>query len=142
MKRLILSFIFLPFAGKAGLHSFRLSSTNLVEVRSGEWPMNLERDIENRDTSYSLLFRDQQVSSGVMMDTLPFPNLEQLKYFEKALTVLKTGNNGDIAHFKDYSIKRADRKYDGVWYLLRIKWGLTNFRQPEADLMIKTIRNL
>ena len=142
MKRLILSILVIPFASKTGFKLEQPSSTNLVEVRSGDWPMNLERSIEQSDTSYSLLFRDQQVMTGVVMDTLAFPNLEQLKYFQKALVVLKTGSNGDIAKFKEYSIKRAEAKRDGVWYILRIKWGLTNFQQPEADLMIKTIKNL
>jgi len=76
------------------------------------------------------------------MDTLSFSNLQQLRYFEKALTTLKSGNNGDIAKFKDYSLKRADKKYEGIWYILRHQWGSTDFRQPEADIMIKTIRSL
>ena len=142
MKRLILSALFLPFAVKPGLNHVHSNSTNLVEVRSGDWPMNLERTIEKSDTSYSLLFRDQQVVTGVVMDTLPFPDLVQLKYFEEALSTLKTGNNGDIAKFKDYSIKRAEVKREPVWYILRIKWGLTNFQQPESDIMIRTIKNL
>ena len=142
MKRLILSALFLPFAGKTGHFWVHANSTNLVEVRSGDWPINLERTIEKSDTSYSLLFRDQQVVTGVVMDTLPFPDLVQLKYFEEALSTLKTGNNGDIAKFKDYSIKRAEVKREPVWYILRIKWGLTNFQQPESDIMIRTIKNL
>jgi hypothetical protein len=142
MKRLILCGLFLPIAGKAGFTGMHSYSTNIVEVRSGDWPMNLERTIEKSDTSYSLLFRDQQVVTGVVMDTLPFSNLEQLKYFEKALSALKTGTNGDIAKFKDYSIKRAEVKREGIWYILRIKWGLTNFQQPESDLMIRTIKTL
>ena len=142
MKRLILSALFLPFVVKPGLNHVHSNSTNLVEVRSGDWPMNLERTIEKSDTSYSLLFRDQQVVTGVVMDTLPFPDLVQLKYFEEALSTLQTGNNGDIAKFKDYSIKRAEVKREAVWYILRIKWGLTNFQQPESDIMIRTIKNL
>lgn len=142
MKRLILCSLFLPFAGNAGSHRALSSSTNLVEIRSGAWPMNLEREIDYRDTSYALLFRDQEVVNGVAMDTLPFPNLQQLKYFQKALTYLKTANNGDITKFRDYSIKRADKKYDGAWYILRVKWGSTDFKQPEADIMIKTIKGL
>jgi hypothetical protein len=67
--------------------------------------------------------------------------LEQLRYFQQGLSALKTGNNGDIAKYKDYSIKRAQQKNEGIWYILRIKWGLTSFQQPEADLMIKTIKN-
>jgi hypothetical protein len=142
MKKLILSALFLPFAGHAGFIPVHSSSTHLVEIRSGAWPMNLERDIDYRDTSYALMFRDQEVVNGVAMDTLPFPNLQQLKYFQKALSALKVGNNGDIARFRDYSVKRADKKYDGPWYILRVKWGSTDFKQPEADIMINTIRGL
>ena len=141
MKRLILSAFLLPFAGKAGFHSSH-SADNLVEVRSGQWPISLERNIDRSGTSYSLIFRDQQVLTGDVEDTLVFSNLEQLKYFEKALTVLKTGHNGDIARFKDYTLKRADKKLDGVWYMLQPKYGTTDFQQPEADIMTRTIRGL
>src|SRR5882757_6721789 len=102
MKKLILSALFLPFAGKAGLYpahtiaSRAADVTNVVEVRSGEWPMNLEKETERSGTSYSLIFRDQEVVTAMVLDTLPFPNLEQLKYFGTALSTLKTGNNGDI----------------------------------------------
>ena len=143
MKKLFLSVFFIPFAGTAGLPRIpSLSTTHLAEVRSGEWPMDLERDVERRDTSYSLIFRDQQLEDAVGMDTLAFPNLQQLKYLEQALTVLKSGHNGDIAKFSNYSIKRADKKFNGVWYMLRDKYGLTDFQQPEADIMCKTIKGL
>jgi hypothetical protein len=143
MKKLFLSVFFIPFAGTAGLQRIpSLSTTHLAEVRSGEWPMDLERDVDRRDTSYSLIFRDQHVEDVVVMDTLAFPNLQQLKYLGQALTVLKSGHNGDIANFSNYSIKRADKKFDGVWYILRDKYGLTDFQQPEADIMCKTIKGL
>lgn len=143
MKKLFLSALFIPFAGMAGLQRIpSLSTTHLAEVRSGEWPMDLERDVDRRDTSYSLIFRDQHVEEVVVMDTLAFPNLQQLKYLGQALTVLKSGHNGDIANFSNYSIKRADKKFDGVWYILRDKYGLTDFQQPEADIMCKTIKGL
>lgn len=138
MKKLILSVFFLPFAGKAGLYSVHLPYTNVVEIRSGDWPMNLEKD----DASYSLIFRDQEVMNAVVMDTLPFPNVEQLRYFGNALSTLKAGHNGDIAQFKNYSIKRADKKFETTQYILRIKWGITDFKQPEADIMINTIKKL
>jgi hypothetical protein len=141
MKKLILCALLLPFAGKAGLNSARFSE-NLVEVRSGTWPINLERNTDRTGISYSLIFRDQQVMNGEVLDTLVFSNLEQLKYFEKALSALKTGHNGDIARFKDYTLKRADKKYEGVWYILQPKWGTTDFQQPEADIMSKTIKGL
>jgi hypothetical protein len=139
MIKIFLTIILFPCLAVGLIKKNHAATTNLLEVRAGEWPINLERTIENRDTSYALIFRDQQFSRGVLLDTLPFPNPGQLKYFGQALTVLKNGHNGDIAQFKDYSVKRADKKYEGIWYILRIKWGLTSFQQPEADLMTKTI---
>jgi hypothetical protein len=142
MKRLILSIIFVPFAGKAPFENAQSSSTVLVEVRSGEWPISLEKATSKSGASYFLQFRDEQVLTNVVLDTLPFGDLVQLKYFEKALSVLKTGNNGDIAKFKDYSVKRAESRKEGKWYILRYQWGLTNFQQAEADTLISTIRKL
>lgn len=142
MKKLILSLIIIPFAGRAGFNSQHIHSAVLLEVRSGDWPISLEKKTENQQTSYFLQFRDQQVLTGILLDTLPFPDLTQLKYFEKALSVLKNGTNGDIAKFKDYSVKRAESRKDGKWYILRYQWGLTNFQQHEADTLISTIRKL
>ena len=142
MKRLILCSLFIPLAAKPGFNGFHSSSTNLVQIREGNWPIILERTIEKSDTSYSLQFRDEQVMTSIVMDTLPFPDVGQLKYFEKALKVLKIGNNGDIAKFKNYSVKRVDKKYEGTWYILRFQWASTEFRQTEADTIINTIKNL
>ena len=114
----------------------------LVDVRAGDWPISLEKAEGKKIAAYFLQFRDQQVLTGVVMDTLPFSDIGQLKYLEKALTALKSGTNGDIAKFKDYSIKRTDSRTDGRSYLLRLRWGLTNFRQPEADTLVSAIRKL
>jgi len=142
MKKSILFSAVLPLAGIVGFSLSNSSTTNLLEVRPDPWPINLQRIINKRDTSYALEFRDQQVLTGVMLDTLPFANLEQLKYFEQGLSVLKKGNNGDVADYKDYSIKRTDIRKEPAWYLLRFKDGLTNFQQPEADKMIDAIKGL
>lgn len=141
MKKLCLSFLFFPFTALSWL-SLDPASVNLADVRTGKWPINLEKDIDHQGTTYSLIFRDEQVETGVVMDTLVFQNLGQLQYFAKALDVLKKGHNGDIANFPDFTLKRADKRYDGIWYLLRIKFGLTDFQQPEADIMCKTINGL
>lgn len=138
-KGILISLI--PIAGITGFNMVNSSTTNLLEVRPDPWPINLQRIIDKTDTSYALEFRDQQVLSGVMLDTLPFANLEQLKYFGQGLSALKKGTNGDIANYKDYSIKRTDVKKEPAWYLLRYDGGLTNFQQPEADKMIETITN-
>ncbi|GGB17953.1 hypothetical protein [Puia dinghuensis] len=136
MKKLFLSVLLLPFA------AFHVPTENIVEVRSGAWPINLERNADGVGT-YSLIYRNQEVMSEVSLDTLTFPNLEQLRYFAKGLQALKAGHSGDIANFKDYSISRTDKKYDGgIWYLLRYQFGSTSFQQPEADIMGKTIKGL
>ncbi len=142
MKKSILISFIIPFASIAGFNMENNATINLLEVRPDPWPINLQRIINKTDTSYALEFRDQQVLTGVMLDTLPFANLEQLKYFEKGLSVLKKGTNGDIANYKDYSIKRIDVIKEPTWYLLRFDGALTNFQQPEADKMIVTIKGL
>ena len=66
-----------------------------------------------------------------------------MKFFQKGLSALKNGSTGDIAKFKEYTIKRVDVKKEGVWYILTCEEGaLTNFQQPEADKMIAAIANL
>jgi hypothetical protein len=76
-----------------------------------------------------------------VLDTLDFPNIEQLRYFGKGLVALKGGSSGDIARFKDYSLTRADKRFEGgVWYILKCEYGETSFQQPEADVINKAIK--
>jgi hypothetical protein len=140
MKKLILLSLFIPVLAKAQFTIVNTSSVNLVELRAATWPLNLQRVIKESDTTFALVFRDQQFINEVNMSTLRFRNLQQLKYFQKALSALKNGFTGDIAKFKDYTIKRADVKREGVWYILTCEDGeLTNFQQPEADKLIAAI---
>jgi hypothetical protein len=113
-----------------------MGPTNSVEIRGGKWPINMESD----GRSYLLIFRDQQVMMEEVYDTVEFANRRQLVYLDSALSVLKRGNDGDEADFSTYSIKRAEKKFDGRWYILRTKYSSTNFRQEEADAISKTIR--
>jgi len=138
MKKFILSAAFLPFAVTAGVNKVPKPFMEPVQVRSGKWPISLE----SYGSTYGLIFRDQGVMNEEVLDTIEFKNVEQLRYLDKALVALKKGNNGDEAKFGNYSVKRADKKYEGVWYILRMKWGSTDFRQPEADIMSKAIRGL
>ena len=120
------------------------STISLLELRQGEkWPINLQRVTKESDTCYVLQFRDQQSANSEIMTTLKFPNLTQLRYFQKGLAALKNGATGDIAKFKDYTIKRVDLKKEGIWYILNCEMGaITNFKQPEADKMITAIATL
>jgi hypothetical protein len=146
MKKLVFLSLFLAFAfaSKAQFTIVNTATINLVELRQGgTWPITLQRVTKESDTCYLLSFRDQQYTNDVIMTSLRFPNLEQLRYFQKGLSALKSGSTGDIAKFKEYTIKRIDVKKEGVWYILSCGQGATtNFQQPEADKMIAGIVNL
>ncbi|HVY74150.1 MAG TPA: hypothetical protein VG890_04930 [Puia sp.] len=142
MKKLLLIFLCVPFLGKAQFKIVNMATINLLELRSDTWPINLQRVTTPTDTTYVLNFRTQEYTNAVIMKTLTFRSLDQLKYFEKALSALKVGSNGDVAEFKDYTLKRVDVKQDGIWYTLNYDGALTNFKQAEADKMISTISSL
>ncbi len=147
MKKLIVLSLFIPFFAKAQFVIVNTSTISLIEPRTGTWPLDLQRIIKESDTSYVLAFRDQQEVNSVNMITLKFGDVKQLKFFQGALTYLKTGQTGDIAKFKDYSIKRMDVKKPGVkgtvWYIFITNDGSqTNFQQPEADKMIAAIKSV
>lgn len=140
MKKLIFLSLFLPFFAKAQFTIVNTSTTSLVELRQGTWPLDLQRIVKESDTTYVLVFRDQQFDKAVNMYTLRFRDTEQLKYFKKALAALKNGSSGDIAKFKEYSIKRVDVKKEPVSYILTCADGAqTNFQQPDADKMVAAI---
>src|SRR5215469_9436960 len=123
----LLSLFVLPFASKGQFTITNSSTTSLLQVRDGTWPMELQRIIKEYDTCYVLEFRDQQYSNVINMTDLRFGNMQQLRYFMQGLAALKKGGTGDIAKFKDYSIKRIDVK-GAICYTLSLGEGeLTNF---------------
>ena len=65
------------------------------------------------------------------------PGYEQLYKVQRNFN-----SNGEILTYKDYTLGRADKKFEGIWYLLRYQFGSTSFQQPEADIMGKTIKGL
>jgi hypothetical protein len=150
MKNLLVLVLFIPFISKAQFTVSNNSVTSLVELRTGTWPLDLQRIIKDTDTCYVLQFRDQQVTSDVNMSSLRFGDIGQLRWFEKGLTTLKsTGSNGETLNYKGYTIKRMDVKSDTnpkksvIWYLVTTNDGpVTNFQQSEADKMIATIKTL
>jgi len=139
MKNLFLSLLTLPVA--ALIYSWTaVRPPDSVEIRSGQWPILLERTTDRPGVNFSLIFRDQSETIENVLDTLDFADVNQLRYFDQGLTALKKGNNGDCAHYKDYSITRSDKKFEGVYYILRADYGETVFRQTEADIMSRVIR--
>jgi len=145
MKKLVFLAVFSCFVAgaKAQFTIVNTSTTSLIEPRTGAWPLDLQRIIKESDTCYVLSFRDQQYTSSVNMSTLRFANTVQLRYLEQALTILKKGHDGDVAKFKDFSVKRSEAKKADVWYILTCTSGeITNFQQPEADKMVAAIHVL
>ena len=139
MKNLLLLILFSPLAMKAQFKIINSATINIADVRQGTWPISLQRITKQSDTCYVLQFRTQEYNNSVIIKTLKFRDLGQLKYFQQGLTALKTGSNGDVAEFKDYTIKRVDVYKEGTSYILTCDGGLTNFQQPEADKMIAAI---
>jgi hypothetical protein len=143
MKKIIWIALLMPFFAKAQFKIVNTATINLLELRQGSWPITLQRVTKESDTSYLLLFRNQQITDDVIMTTFKFRDMEQLKYFQQGLSALKKGSNGDMAKYKDYTIKRVDIKREGTWYVLNCnEAGVTNFQQPEADRLISAIISL
>jgi hypothetical protein len=140
MKGLFLSALILPVA--VGIYSWTaVRPPASVEVRSGQWPIHLERTTDRPGVSFSLIFRDQSEPIANVLDTLDFADIGQLRYLDSGLISLRRGTNGDCARYKDYSITRADKKFEGTYYILRADYGQTVFRQPEADIIGKAIKD-
>ena len=147
MKRLFVLLFLVPCFAKAQFTITNTSTVSLMEPRTGNYPLDLQRVIKESDTCYELAYRDQQESQSVNMETLKFGNVAQLKYFSQGLLALSKGNTGDIAKFKEYTIKRMDVKKQGqkgmVWYVLTANDGtMTQFQQPELDRMVAAIKAL
>ncbi len=139
MKKFLILILFAPLAMKAQFKIVNSATTSISDVRQGTWPISLLRVTKQNDTCYVLQFRTQEYNNSVIIKTLKFCDIKQLKYFQQGLIALKTGNNGDVAEFKDYTIKRVDIYKEQTSYILTCDGGLTNFQQPEAERMIAAI---
>jgi hypothetical protein len=142
MKQLLLLPLFLHFSGGALFNKAQYPTIDLLQVRLAPWPINLQRVIYYTDTCYALQFRDQSSMNAVAIITMDLETLEQLKYFKEGLVTLKKGVNGDIAEFRNYSIKRVGTKKENSWYILTYDGAVTNFQEPQVNRMIFIINNL
>lgn len=142
MKQILLISLFLHSSHAYVPKTGNYPTVDLINVRLAPWPINLQRVIYYTDTCYALQFRDQGLMNSVRMITMEIYNLDQLKYLELGLTTLTKGSNGDVAEFKDYSIKKVGTKKENSWYILSYDGAVTNFQQTEANRMIKIINNL
>jgi hypothetical protein len=142
MKQILLISLFFHTSSGFYVEKAHYPTIDLINVRLAPWPINLQRVIYYTDTCYALQFRDQGAMNAVTLKTMEIYNMEQLKYLEMGLTTLQKGSTGDVAEFKDYSIKKVGTKKENSWYILTYDGAVTNFQQTEANRMIKIINNL
>ncbi len=142
MKQILLIFLFLHTGHNTRMETNHYPTVDLINVRLAPWPINLQRVIYYTDTCYALQFRDQAVMNAMIIKTMEIYNMDQLKYLKLGLTTLTKGSNGDVAEFKDYSIKKVGTKKENSWYILSYDGGVTNFQQSEANRMVTIINNL
>ena len=82
MKNLLLFILLSPLAMKAQFKIVNSATINIVDVRQGTWPISLQRITKPSDTCYVLQFRTQEYNNSVIIKTLKFRDLGQLKYFQ------------------------------------------------------------
>jgi len=113
-----------------------------MQVRLAPWQINMQRIIYYTDTCYALQFRDQSTMNSVAIKTMDLETLEQLKYFREGLVTLKKGNTGDVAEYRNYSLKKVGIKKENTWYILSYDRAVTNFQEAQANRMIFIIDQL
>src|SRR5215475_11538329 len=141
MKQLLLIPIFLQMSSGSPFQKSNYPTVDLMTVRLEPWSINMQRVIYYTDTCYAVQFRDQATVNGVYIKTLDLETLEQLKYFRDGLITLKKGANGDVAEYRNYSIKKVGTKKENSWYILNYGSAVTNFQEPQVNRMIYIINN-
>jgi hypothetical protein len=141
MKQLLLIPLFFHMSSGSWLKKSLYPTVDLMTVRLEPWPINLQRLIYLTDTCYAVQFRDQSTMNSVAIKTLGLETIEQLKYFREGLITLKKGANGDVAVYKNYSIKKVGTKKENSWYILSYGRAVTNFQEPQVNRMIFIIDN-
>ena len=136
MKQLLLLPLFLQFSSGPVVKKAYYPSIDCMTVRLAPWLINMQRVIYYTDTCYAIQFRDQSLMNSVSLKTMDLETIEQLKYFREGLLTLKKGQNGDIAEFRNYSIKKVGTKKENSWYILSYDGAVTNFQEAQANRMI------
>jgi hypothetical protein len=142
MKQLLLIPFFMHMSSGHWFKNAFYPTVDLMPVRMEPWPINLQRVIYFTDTCYAFQFRDQSTMNAVAIKTMDLETMEQLKYFKDGLTTLKKGSNGDVAEFRNYSIKKVGTKKENSWYILSYDGAVTNFQEPQVNRMVYIINDL
>ncbi len=138
-------FLFISFFLHSGIGS-KVKNTfypevDLMQVRLAPWPINMQRVVYFTDTCYAIQFRDQSTMNGIALKTMDLETMEQLKYFREGLLTLKKGQNGDVAIFRNYSLKKVGTKKENSWYILSYDGAVTNFQEAQANRIIFIINS-
>jgi hypothetical protein len=141
MKQLLLIPLFLHVSNGAGMKKSFYPEVNLMQVRLAPWSINMQRIVYFTDTCYAIQFRDQATMNAVIYKTMDLETLEQLKYFKEGLLTLKKGQNGDVAEFSNYTIKKVGTKKDNSWYILSYDGAVTNFQEAQVNRIIFIINS-
>ena len=141
MKYLLFISLFLHTGEKNSLKKDLYPDVNMMNVRLAPWPINMQRVIYYTDTCYAIQFRDQSTMNGVAIKTMDLETMEQMKYFKEGLLTLKKGNIGDVAEFRNYTIKKVGTKKENSWYILSYDGAVTNFQEPQLNRIIFIINN-
>jgi hypothetical protein len=141
MKQLLVIPLFFHLGGAAGIKRVFYPEVDLIQVRMAPWPINMQRIVYYTDTCYAIQFRDQSAMNAVLYKTMDLETLEQLKYFRDGLITLKKGQNGDVAEFRNYSIKKVGTKKENSWYILSYDGAVTNFQEAQANRILFIINS-
>jgi len=150
MKKLIFLLLFLPMLLTKAEAQFTITNTStitLADLRSGDWPLQLQRIVKKNDTMYLLTFRDKQYPNNHNISQVKFPSLKQLRFLQQGLTYLMTADDGTEATYKEFSIKRTDdktkRKPVPKFTLICSEDGdVTDIQQNEANALVTAINKL
>ncbi len=139
MKQLLIIPLFLHMSGGQWFKKSYYPTVDLMTVRMEPWTINLQRVIYYTDTCYAFQFRDQSIMNSVAIKTMDLETMEQLKYFKEGLVTLKKGANGDVAEYRNYTIKKVGTKKENSWYILNFGSAVTNFQEPQLNRMVYII---
>jgi len=150
MKKLIFLLLFLPMILTKAEAQFTITNTStitLADLRSGDWPLQLQRVVKKNDTIYLLTFRDKQYPSNHNISQVKFPSLKQLRFLQQGLSYLMTADDGTEATYKEFSIKRTDdkskKKPIPKYTLICSEDGdVTDIQQNEANALVNAINKL
>ena len=141
MKQLLVIPLFFHMGGATGIKTVFYPEVDLMQVRLAPWSINMQRIVYYTDTCYAIQFRDQSAMNAVLYKTMDFETLEQLKYFREGLMTLKKGQNGDVAEFRDYTLKKVGTKKENSWYILNYDGAVTNFQEAQANRIVFIINS-